>query len=252
MKTAIVGYGIVGKATHYSVLLDSPDVAIFDINNIQELSQTMFDLIFICVPTANHRDTQELKRIGDEILSRSNAYVFIRSSLPIGFIQANFPDYLDRIVYFPEFLRERKWKEDSAKMPWIFGCTNKSTVEQLLKLANTDNQKIVLELAEAEILKMMNNSYASLRVVFANHLYDLSQSFDVDYSAIKNAFKSVEHRDQDYFDVNENLRGFGGKCLPKDLDFLIESFDHQQIPQMLFSAIKNDNKKWPITVRQDV
>ena len=48
--------------------------------------------------------------------------------------------------------------------------------------------------------------------------------------------------------VNENLRGYGGKCLPKDIDFAIDIFDDCK----LFQSIKEDNQKWKITIREDV
>jgi UDP-glucose 6-dehydrogenase len=49
-------------------------------------------------------------------------------------------------------------------------------------------------------------------------------------------------------EVNEDLRGYGGKCLPKDIDFSIDIFDDCK----LFRAIKEDNCKWKTTIRDDI
>ena len=53
---------------------------------------------------------------------------------------------------------------------------------------------------------------------------------------------------QSYMDVSESLRGYGGKCLPKEIDFAINIFEGAE----LFKAIKSDNAKWPITIRKDI
>jgi len=38
--------------------------------------------------------------------------------------------------------------------------------------------------------------------------------------------------------------------LPKDLDFLINTFSRLNLPQTYFTAIRDDNNLWPITVRK--
>jgi len=43
---------------------------------------------------------------------------------------------------------------------------------------------------------------------------------------------------------HDGTRGFGGKCLPKDLDFLIETLDKHNINQNWFKHIRELNKKW--------
>jgi UDP-glucose 6-dehydrogenase len=53
-------------------------------------------------------------------------------------------------------------------------------------------------------------------------------------------------QDQTYMDVpgHDGTRGFGGKCLPKDLDFLISTLDVQGINSTVFKEIKKLNKEW--------
>jgi len=55
---------------------------------------------------------------------------------------------------------------------------------------------------------------------------------------------------ESYLEVNEDLRGFGGKCLPKDLDFIINTFNQLGLSQTLFDSVKKDNEQWKITVRE--
>ena len=55
---------------------------------------------------------------------------------------------------------------------------------------------------------------------------------------------------QTYLEVSEDLRGFSGKCLPKDLEFLIDTFKQFNIEQSMFTGLEKDNDKWPKHIRK--
>jgi UDPglucose 6-dehydrogenase len=98
---------------------------------------------------------------------------------------------------------------------------------------------------EAELVKMYQNNLNVVKIAFANVFYDLAESVDADYDRVKNAFLKVQH-DQTYLDVpgHDGTRGFGGKCLPKDLDFIIATLDTHNINQNWFKHIRDLNKEW--------
>jgi UDPglucose 6-dehydrogenase len=79
-------------------------------------------------------------------------------------------------------------------------------------------------------------------------MYDLAQSANSDYNKVLSLWQLIENK-QTYLDVGDNLRGFGGKCLPKDLDFLIDTMSERNIEETLFTAVKQDNNKWPTTTK---
>ena len=93
----------------------------------------------------------------------------------------------------------------------------------------------------------MCNNYAAMKVVFANHYYDICKKYGADYNTLLNSFYQVRNG-QSYMEVNEDLRGYGGKCLPKDINFSIDIFDDCK----LFQSIKEDNCKWKTTIRKDL
>jgi UDPglucose 6-dehydrogenase len=93
----------------------------------------------------------------------------------------------------------------------------------------------------------MANNYYAMKVVFANHYYEICKKYDADYEVLLEAFYESKNG-QSYMEVNENLRGYGGKCLPKDIDFAIDVFRDCK----LFQSIKDDNQKWKTTVREDI
>lgn len=250
-RTAILGYGIVGRATHHAVLLDRADVDTFDLENRQDFWAGNYDQVFICLPTANHEDLGYVAHVCSRIAAEQpRCHIIIRSTVPPGFVSQHLGHIQDRIIYFPEFLRERCWRDDSQVGAWVIGCEPHSA--KVIQDLAQQREVLTMTHAEAEMLKMMVNAYAATRVVFANHVYDLCQRLGADYDQVRQGYAMVNHRDQDYLDVRENLRGFGGKCLPKDLAFLIGAFDDAALRQTLFSSVRMDNLRWPATVRQDI
>lgn len=248
MKIAVLGYGIVGQATHSAVLAHDPSVATFDLHNRQDFWCESFDVVFVCLPTTNADDLGYVAHVCRRIAAEQpRATIVLRSTVPPGFVSRDLQDVNHRIIYFPEFLRERCWQQDSELGAWVIGC-HVSLSHIIGDLAGT-REVLHMTHAEAEMLKMMVNAYAATRVVFANHVYDLCQRLGADYDQVRQGYAMVNHQDQDYLDVSESLRGFGGKCLPKDLDFLIKSYQDHDLRQTLFNAVKLDNHRWPTTTK---
>ena len=98
---------------------------------------------------------------------------------------------------------------------------------------------------EAELIKMYSNNFAVMRIAFANVFYDLSENVGANYNKVLDMYLDVQ-QDQTYMEVpgHDGTRGFGGKCLPKDLDFLIETLEQHNIDQNWFIHIRELNNGW--------
>lgn len=238
----IIGYGVIGKTTH-QVYFPNEHVQIHDISLDTNLSDLFgSELIFICIPTDNYSDLLKIKEFITTISTNSpKTEIVIRSTVIPGFFQ-----HIDeKVTYLPEFLRERHAVNDAKNAEVLYYASNLK--ESRLSSYQDFNFKLKrIQFAELEILKLMTNNYHAMKVVFANHYYDLCKTYDADYEVLLDSFYQSKNG-QSYMEVNENLRGYGGKCLPKDIDFAIDLFDCK-----LFRSIKDDNQKWKITVREDI
>ena len=245
MKLGIIGYGIVGKATHKGLLNNCP-VMIHDLHTGTTIEDLYIcNYVFFCIPTDSDASIQLLvEEIGLLKAVNPNCKIVIRSTVPIGTCGMIENLINDKIYYLPEFLRERVWETDCLNRPIIVGSDHQRIPHWL-----STQDCIFCTLEEAEIIKMLSNNMAAARVVFANHMYELSKAVGADYNTVLNTYLQVNH-DQNYLEVTEDMRAFGGKCLPKDLDFLINTFSRLNIPQTYFTAIKEDNQLWPVTVRK--
>jgi UDP-glucose 6-dehydrogenase len=79
-------------------------------------------------------------------------------------------------------------------------------------------------------------------------MFELSEIMGCDYSLIKESFIDTGKADGSYLDANQNLRGFGGVCLPKDTRALAELLDHLGFEFDLIHAISTDNDRYETTV----
>jgi UDPglucose 6-dehydrogenase len=212
-------------------------------SNIEELKFSKY--VFFSIPTNDNLDVdtlieeiKSLKKVNNDCL------IIIRSTVPVGTCEKIENILNEKICYIPEFVRERCWETDCLKRPYIVGHSGLELPEFILQ-----DDFIECSLTEAEILKMFNNNFAVLRITFANHMYDLANLKNADYNKVVDLYKQVKV-DQTYLEANENLRGFGGKCLPKDLDFIIDTFTENNLDQSLFNSLKAANTKWKMHVRK--
>lgn len=239
----IVGYGVVGKTTH-QVFFPKEDIRVHDISLGTNLSDLFgSELIFICTPTDNYSDLLEIKNFISIITVNSpETEIVIRSTIIPGF----FNDFESKVTYLPEFLRERNAINDTKNAKTLFYAS--TLKESRLNNYNEFNCKLKrIQFSELEILKLMANNYYAMKVVFANHYYEICKKYGADYEVLLESFYESKNG-QSYMEVNEDLRGYGGKCLPKDIDFAIDVFDDCK----LFQSIKDDNQKWKTTIRKDI
>ena len=240
-KVGILGYGYVGKATHKGILKDAKTI-IYDIMfDVDKHIIYKADTVFICIPTNTDEDIDiiiaEIKELQEHT---PDVKIIIRSTLPLGACH-RIQEEVGPIIYIPEFLRERYWDTDCLKRPLVVGYDVANFLPDWL-----ENEEITeCGTEEAELVKMFANNFASVRIAFANVFYDLAESVGADYDVVKEMFFKIQ-QDQTYMDVpgHDGTRGFGGKCLPKDLDFLIETLDQHNIDQNWFKHIRELNKGW--------
>ena len=96
----------------------------------------------------------------------------------------------------------------------------------------------------SEIFKFARNCFFATKVIFANNVYDLCKSHRVDYEDIKRAMLEDPWIGGHHLEVeHKDYRGFGGKCLPKDLKTFIKTFKSQKVDGGLFEAVDRSNER---------
>jgi UDP-glucose 6-dehydrogenase len=66
----------------------------------------------------------------------------------------------------------------------------------------------------------MENAFLATKVAFANQFYDLARAAGVDYEDVRRLFLLDERVGASHTEVHPE-RGFGGRCLPKDMKSIV-------------------------------
>lgn len=258
MNLGIIGLGVVGNANKEGFEKLGHVVKFHDIKfntKIENIIDTT--IVFLCVPTPSKEngdcDTSIVSSVIQELSNRNyEGIVAIRSTVPPGFTQSMIDKYTNlNLCFVPEFLRERCATEDfvSNHNLLAIGTSDDQTYDQVVK-AHGDLPKSVVQLnpTEAEFLKYFNNVYAALRVTFANIFFEACNKLECDYSKIKNAYAKTGKSSVQYLDVNDDLRGYAGMCLPKDTKLFINLLKKLNLDYDLIDSIESDNSKFKKTV----
>lgn len=240
-KIGIFGGGVLGKAMKQYFT----QAKIYDKYNARDsLAEVLEqDILFICVPTPYSEgkgfDLAEMDDVFSKLDGLKDKVVVIRSTVLPGTTESYQEKYPAlKILFNPEFLTEATAVEDFLHPDkQLVGYTKESekvAPEILAILPKAPYQK-VMKVREAEMVKYMINSYYALKVIYANQIYDICQAAGIDYEAVKEAFAADKRIIDSHLQIfHKGYRGFGGKCLRKDVYSLIDfAKKHQQEPKLL-------------------
>ena len=258
MKIGIVGVGIVGSAIKFGFEKLGYKVVTHDTRHytsIEDVKDT--DVVFICVPTPSLKNGKCNVHIVKDVVFELNkldyqGVIAIKSTVEPGTTKRLQEKYPDRTIsYVPEFLRERCAITDFCEHHdlCVVG-TDDIEVFNLIKEAHGKFPQNIVQLSvtEAELVKYFNNVYAATLITFANSFYEVCQGLDANYTKVKNAVVNRNHITDQYLDCNENFRGFGGVCLPKDTRALNRLAKELKTNSKLFHTILKENERYDSTV----
>lgn len=237
-KIGIIGQGFVGNAvregmtSHYEVIAYDKDPnkfsnanSIFDV--VEQTSVT-----FLCVPTPMRKngscDLSIVKSALEEISDvaralNKNQIVVIKSTIPPGTTdQLNSEFDFVNIVFNPEFLTEANAVDDYKNQNRIVIGGDRpytSTVKQVFAKAFPKVPIIKTSATIAETIKYVTNTFLSVKVSYANEIYQLCQALNIDYDKVVEYARYDDRLGNSHWSVPgpDGDFGFGGHCFPKDI-----------------------------------
>lgn len=258
LRLGIVGHGFVGKATDFGFCINTEKFIVDPKykTNISELAEFKPDVVFVCVPTPMSSDGKQNSETVESVVLElkkkcKNAVVIIKSTVLPSSIE-KIQKLNNKIVYNPEFLREKHAEEDFINSELIVfgGDRNLSEKASNIYKNNTScksKEHIFLDLKTASLVKYAINTFLATKVTFFNELNELfeqQKSNDTWDKFIRTL--SVDSRiGESHMRVpgHDGRLGFGGACFPKDSSALVNYAKEQNINlSVLKAAIKKNNK----------
>ena len=255
-RIGIIGYGFVGQAVAYG--FSNHEIHIYDKYKEYETLPAVVensDYIFVCLPTPIKEDESgiDLTIMNDNIkdlaklTKNSDKILIIKSTVIPGTTAGYMKKYPRSLFCFnPEFLREASFLQDFVNPDRVVvGATNDQVSRRVSAL-----YQAVLPLAPifqtdpttAEMVKYMANCFLATKVIFGNEMFEICEKIGVRYEEVKKMVVADKRILDGHLDVS-TLRGFGGKCFPKDLLALRAMAKSKGVETKILDAVWAKNLK---------
>lgn len=236
MKTAIVGYGKVGQSYHNVF----PEAIIYD--PYQEAGKhttkeqvNECDVALVAVFTPHKEDGSLDISIVEEVISWIECpLIIIKSALQPGTTDYLVKKFKKRIAISVEYVGEGNYPVHFWKYPHqsdpryhqmlVIGGEEdvaEEAAQVLWRRMSPDISVHKVTALEAEIVKLIENSYAALKVTFANTFLSLAQKAGVSWIRVHQAWNVDPRTDSMHVRAVGHERGWGSKCWDKDIPALV-------------------------------
>lgn len=233
-----VGYAIIHGLSHYY------SYACYDVlceYKWEPILKT--EIVFISVGTPMNDNErldcgsveQVLKQLSDDHYA---GVIVVKSTISIGFMNLMEKKYPNlRLVYMPEFLCEKSSYSFFMNPDRIVAAGRLEDVDEALSYFEwADNTEIIrTDFKSAEIGKLAHNAYIATKVSFTNEMEKISKSAGADpFDVMK--IVSSDRRVFSREHLTPGLGPYGGKCVPKDTNEIMNSEKSQ-----FLSAVRKVN-----------
>jgi UDPglucose 6-dehydrogenase len=175
--------------------------------------------------------------------------IILRSTVPLGTTDRLRQATGKAIVFQPEYgpaetpdhpfndLRNVRWA--------ILGGDRRDTIRVADLYKTTFSADFTVQQTDAltaELTKYMENAFLALKVTFCNEFYDIAESHGIDYNELRELWLLDPRVGRSHTFVLPFSRGFGGRCLPKDLSSIITVAQQAGVRPRLLEAVRDTNR----------
>ena len=258
MNLGIIGRGFVGSAVANGFNKDCNQIIVdpkYTDNTIEDVLDCK--LVFVCVPTPVSEDGSCNTTIANDVLTELNrlqykGVVVIKSTIIPDYLHEFKKEFELKIVYNPEFLTEANANEDFKNPPFqVFGGKWRDCEVVEKAYLRHSSVRIVptfkVDLTTASLLKYTINSWLATKVTFFNELKELHElgSSMVSWEQFTDMLSRDERIGNSHMQVPgpDGEPGFGGHCLPKDTEALLNYANKKNIKMSVLRKAVQTNKK---------
>ena len=237
MKIGIIGGGVVGSATAKCYAATGHEVRVYDrlksLSTHDLITTLESELVFVCLPE-NCVDPFFDYNVPE---NRRHANYVLKSTVPIGTTRRLAKKYgLPNLVHSPEFLTERTAEYDAAHPRvnivgdayfWTgpSGCCG--ALSKLYVNTFPDVPLLCMSSNESEAVKLFTNTFFAVKVAAFNEFRCLADKLGLDWDTVVGGMLADGRIHPMHTQVPgpDGKRGFGGRCLPNDLDTFIDQYN---------------------------
>jgi UDPglucose 6-dehydrogenase len=250
----VIGLGQVGKALKH-VLGFEQEVVGYDLKLPHPWELVLAtDIVFVCVQTPGGNNGRLDCSQVDQVLSRlqGDGYqgvVAVRSTVGVGYMdgaRTRFPSL--RLVYLPEFLRERSRLSWTANPDRIVIAGDDEDVKIVLSALSgiiEDAPILRMSYRDAEIGKLAHNAFIATKVSFTNEVEQICVEQGADPDQVMSVV-TADRRVRSKEHLRPGLGPYDGRCVPKDTSELSSVAKDP----VLLPAVQEVNRRATVRFRQ--
>ncbi len=221
-------------------------------------------VVFLCLPTPpgedGSADLRYVLQVADEIgrifgrSPRSGYKVIVdKSTVPVGTsekveaaIRRHVADQADiDVVSNPEFLREGFAVEDFLRPERVVVGSRSERAIVLLKdlyepFLPPGNPVIVMDEKSAEVTKYAANAFLAMKISYMNDLANFCDTVGADIDKVREGIGSDSRIGKQFLFPG---LGYGGSCLPKDVQALLRSAQDAGVPLTILQSVEDINQE---------
>ena len=221
MKVCIIGAGVVGNNLSREIKDLGPVVIDKFKSGYYKPGCDKFDLAFVCVPSPLNSDgVLDTSEVENAIVSTDAALYVMKSTVNIGDTD-KFADKLGkRIVFSPEYYGGTHHCNDFVFNFTILGGNDDDidVVQDALQACyNGSHRFIRMTRKEAELVKLMENSWLATKVAFCQEFYEYCKNSGLRYDVVREGFIQDPRVSPSHTFVYAEHPYYSSHCLDKDV-----------------------------------
>lgn len=224
-----------------------------DIDYAVKNSQVCFIAVGTPQSSDGSCDLNYVLNVAKQIAKSMNGYKVIvdKSTVPVGTAQQvaetikQHTTFDFDVVSNPEFLKQGNAVEDFLRPDRVIIGSNSQKATAIMQdiyapFFRTGNRIVVMDVKSAEMTKYAANSFLATKISFMNEIANLCEKIGADVEMVRIGI-STDSRIGNKF-LFAGL-GYGGSCLPKDVEALIKTGEENNVEMSVVKAVDKVNKK---------
>jgi UDPglucose 6-dehydrogenase len=224
----IIGHGYVGKAVHATFNKDSVDIIDpkFTKLNMSDVRHKKYDIVFVCVDTPIKENFKTLNSVlsgANKFLKKGTLVCCKSTALPEFYYRCQKKYTNINVVFSPEYLSHWNNIDDFANQSFIIAGGEKKYAKKAANILSSRLKFVkkikITDIKTAALTKYAVNAFLSLKVTFANDLYNISKRLKCkSFEELADLFGTDIRIGHSHLQVpgRDGKFGWGGHCYEKD------------------------------------
>jgi UDPglucose 6-dehydrogenase len=215
------------------------------------------DVIFICVGTPSNQkgeaDLDQVFEVSRSVAEHMDRYKLLieKSTVPVNTHQkiekmmSSITDIEFEVASNPEFLSEgnsvHNFMHPHRIVVGVASERARKIFQEIYEPFTSEGYPLLFsDVASAEIIKYASNAFLAIKISYINMIADLCEKTGANIDYVSRGV-GLDHRIGDKF-LDAGL-GYGGSCLPKDVNALIETYQEYQLDNGLLVETRKINQQ---------